>query len=249
MSNRVAIVTGASSGIGRAVALALLRDGYCVTLAGRRAEALHEAVAESASGERAMAIATDVSDSASVAALFSGTVQRFGRLDLLVNNAGTAAHTTPIEDLTDAQWRETIDTNLTGAFWCLREAFRVMKAQTPQGGRIINTGSISAYAPRPHTIAYTSSKHGLSGLTRTAALDGRRYGIAVGQIDLGNVIKDGETERRRARLQPAGEMLEEVLMDQQVVAQAIINIARLSLDTNVLFQTLMPTTMPFVGRG
>lgn len=247
--DRVAIVTGASSGIGRATALALLGDGYCVTLAGRRTEALHEAVAESASGERAMAIATDVSDSASVAELFSATVQRFGRLDLLVNNAGTAAHTRPIEDLTDAQWRETIDTNLTGAFWCLREAFRVMKAQTPQGGRIINTGSISAHAPRPHTIAYTASKHGLSGLTRTAALDGRRYGIAVGQIDLGNVIKDGETERRRARLQPAGEMLEEVLMDQQVVAQAILSMARLSLDANVLFQTLMPTTMPFVGRG
>jgi NAD(P)-dependent dehydrogenase (short-subunit alcohol dehydrogenase family) len=249
MSSSVAIVTGAGSGIGRAVASALLSNGYQVALAGRRVDKLKQTVEETGAGERALVVVTDVADPAAVAALFAATVKRFGRLDLLFNNAGTAAHSAPVEDLTDCQWRETVDTNLTGAFWCLREAFRVMKAQAPQGGRIINTGSVSAHAPRPHTIAYAATKHALTGLTRAAALDGRRYGIAVGQIDLGNVIKDGETERLRRRLQPDGTMLEEVLMDQAKVAQAVLSMAELPLDMNVLFQTLMPTSMPFVGRG
>jgi NAD(P)-dependent dehydrogenase (short-subunit alcohol dehydrogenase family) len=243
---RVAIVTGGGSGIGRAAALALLQGGWKVAVAGRRAGPLDEIVAQAP--ESALAVVTDVTDPASVEALFAATVAKWGRVDLLFNNAGTSA-TAPTEDLALADWKRVVDTNLNGMFYCLQQAFRVMKAQQPMGGRIINNGSISAHAPRPNSIAYTATKHAVSGLTKTAALDGRKYDIAVGQIDIGNAHTDMAERMARGVPQANGEIAVEPLMDVKVVGDSILYMASLPLDANVLFHTVMATKMPFVGRG
>ncbi len=247
---RVALVTGAGSGIGRACALALLDAGYHVVLAGRRADALQQTVAAAPSGgERLLAVPTDVGDPASVKALFAATRERFGRLDVLFNNAGTGAPPIPMEDLSFEQWKTVLDVNLTGPFLCTQEAIRLMKSQTPQGGRIINNGSISAYAPRPFSAPYTATKHAISGLTRSTALDGRRHNIACGQIDIGNAATD-MTERMAAGvIQANGETKVEPRMNVKHVADAVVHMASLPLDANVLFMTVMATAMPFVGRG
>ena len=216
---RIAIVTGAGSGIGRAAALALLADGWSVALAGRRAELLEAVAKESGAGERAMAVPTNVADPASVQALFAATVAKFGRVDLLFNNAGVGNPPGPFEDWTPEQWKGVVDINLNGMFYCIQQAFRTMKAQSPRGGRIINNGSISASAPRPNSPAYTATKHAVQGLTKTASLDGRKYDIAVGQIDVA------------------------------IVGQSVLYMANLPLEANVLFHTVMATKMPFVGRG
>ncbi len=252
MSNtsRVALVTGAGSGIGRACALALHRAGYHVVLAGRRADALQETIAK-AEGQatRLLAVPTDVGDPASVKALFAKTKDTFGRLDVLFNNAGMGAPAVPMEDLTYEQWKAVVDVNLTGPFLCTQEAIRIMKSQSPQGGRIINNGSISAYAPRPLSAPYTATKHAISGLTRSTALDGRRYGIACGQIDIGNAATE-MTERMVAGvIQADGSTKVEPRMDVKHVADAVVHMAGLPLDANVLFMTVMATNMPFVGRG
>jgi NAD(P)-dependent dehydrogenase (short-subunit alcohol dehydrogenase family) len=241
---KVAIITGAGSGIGRAVALAFLADGYKVVLAGRRPEPLQQtaALAGEHSGN-ALAVSADVTDPASVHALFARVHNEFGRLDVLFNNAGVTAPPVPLEDLGVAQWTTVIATNLTGAFLCTQEAFRIMKSQQPRGGRIINNGSISAHAPRPHSVAYTASKHAVTGLTKSTSLDGREYDIACGQIDIGNA----RTELA-ARL-PAGTRAPEPTMDVQYVASAVLYMANLPLDTNVQFMTIMATKMPYIGRG
>lgn len=246
---KTAIVTGAGSGVGRAAVLALLGDGYHVVLAGRRADALYETARLSQAEERAFATPVDVSDEQAVRSLFELCVERFGRVDLVFNNAGAGAPAVPLEDLTLAQWQQVVDVNLTGMFLCIREAFRVMKAQDPQGGRIINNGSISAYAPRPDSAPYTATKHGVSGLTRAASLDGRKYNIAVGQIDIGNAATE-MTERMAAGVKQAnGEMAIEPRMEVNIVGQSILYMASLPLEANVLFHTVMATKMPFVGRG
>ena len=246
-SGRVAIVTGAGSGVGRAVALALAAKGWRVGLAGRRAESL-EATAKQAAGEM-LAVSTDVSDEASVRALFDRTVERFGRVDLLFNNAGSVAPGVPFDELTMAQWQAVVDVNLTGSFLCAREAFRIMKAQSPRGGRIINNGSVSAYAPRPNSAPYTATKHAVSGLTRALALDGRAHDIACGQIDIGNAATE-MTERMQAGVPQAnGTLAVEPRMDPEHVANAVLYMAELPLEANVLFMTVMATKMPFVGRG
>lgn len=246
---RTAIVTGAGSGIGKSAALALLGDGWQVVLAGRRADPLHHAVDESGAGTRALAVPTDVTNPDSVAQLFRATVDAYGRVDLLFNNAGIGAPAVPLEDLTAEQWRAVVDVNLNGMFYCLQAAFRVMKAQSPCGGRIINNGSISAHAPRPRSIAYTATKHAVTGLTKTAALDGRAYDIAVGQIDIGNAATE-MTERMAAGiLQANGQIMEEPRMDVGIVGQSVVYMANLPLQANVLFHTVMATSMPFVGRG
>jgi NAD(P)-dependent dehydrogenase (short-subunit alcohol dehydrogenase family) len=247
--SKVAIVTGAGTGIGRAAALALLRAGYRVALAGRRAEPLQRVVAESGAGERALAAPADVTDEQSVAQLFRHCVERFGRVDVLFNNAGSGAPAVPLEDLTLAQWQRVVDVNLTGMFLCLREAFRVMKAQSPQGGRIINNGSISAHAPRPNSAPYTATKHGVTGLTRAASLDGRKYDIAVGQIDIGNAATEMTAPMAAGILQANGHTAVEPRMDVGIVGQSVLYMANLPLDANVLFHTVMATKMPFVGRG
>jgi NAD(P)-dependent dehydrogenase (short-subunit alcohol dehydrogenase family) len=247
--SKVAIVTGAGTGIGRAAALALLRAGYRVALAGRRAEPLQRVVAESGAGERALAAPADVTDEQSVAQLFRHCVERFGRVDVLFNNAGSGAPAVPLEDLTLAQWQRVVDVNLTGMFLCLREAFRVMKAQSPQGGRIINNGSISAHAPRPNSAPYTATKHGVTGLTRAASLDGRKYDIAVGQIDIGNAATEMTAPMAAGILQASGHTAVEPRMDVGIVGQSVLYMANLPLDANVLFHTVMATKMPFVGRG
>ncbi len=247
---RVALVTGAGSGIGRACALALHRAGYHVVLAGRRADALQETIAK-AEGQatRLLAVPTDVGDPASVKALFAKTKEAFGRLDVLFNNAGMGAPAVPMEDLSYEQWKAVVDVNLTGPFLCTQEAIRIMKSQSPQGGRIINNGSISAYAPRPLSAPYTATKHAISGLTRSTALDGRRYGIACGQIDIGNAATE-MTERMAAGvIQADGSTKVEPRMDVKHVADAVVHMAGLPLDANVLFMTVMATNMPFVGRG
>ncbi len=245
---KVALVTGAGSGIGRAVATALGRDGYKVVLAGRRAEALAE-TARGIEGE-ALPVATDVTDPASVAALFNAVKEKFGRLDVLFNNAGTGAPgTINLEDLTVAQWRAVVDTNLSGVFYCMQEAFRLMKAQTPRGGRIINNGSISAHAPRPNSAPYTSTKHGVTGLTRSGSLDGRKYDIAVGQIDIGNAGTDMTERMKTGMPQANGTMAPEPTMDVEVVARTVVHMASLPLDANVQFVTVMATKLPFIGRG
>jgi NAD(P)-dependent dehydrogenase (short-subunit alcohol dehydrogenase family) len=250
MSSKVAIVTGAGSGIGRATALALLREGYAVALAGRRPAALAETAALAGPGaDRALAVPTDVTDPASVRALFEQTRAAFGRLDLLFNNAGAMAPAVPLEDLTDDQWRHVVDVNLTGAFLCTREAFRVMKDQTPRGGRIINNGSISAHAPRPNSAPYTATKHAITGLTRSTALDGRKYDIACGQIDVGNADTDMVTRVKEGVAQADGRVATEPTMDAEHVGRAVAHMASLPLDANVLFLTVMATKMPFVGRG
>lgn len=247
--SKVAIVTGAGSGVGKAAALALLGAGYQVVLAGRRPEPLQEVAAASGAGTRALAVSTDVSDEASVEALFDTTVKAFGRVDVLFNNAGVNAPGIPLEELTLAQWKGVVDINLTGMFLCIRQAFRVMKSQSPMGGRIINNGSISAYAPRPNSIAYTSTKHGVTGLTKTASLDGRKYDIAVGQIDIGNAATDMAARMARGVPQANGEIAIEPLMDVNIVGQSVLYMANLPLSANVMFHTVMATKMPFAGRG
>jgi len=249
VQSRVAIVTGAGSGIGKAVALALLQDGYCVALAGRRTQALQDVAALSAAGDRALVVPTDVTDEAAVVALFDATVQRFGRVDVLFNNAGIGAPAVPLEELALSQWQAVVNVNLTGMFLCLRQAFRVMQTQQPQGGRIINNGSISATAPRPNSVAYTATKHAVTGLTKSASLDGRRCGIAVGQIDIGNAATDMTQRMAQGILQANGQTAVEPLMDVAVVGQSVLYMANLPLSANVLFHTVMATQMPFVGRG
>ncbi len=247
---KVAIVTGAGSGIGKASALALLQAGYAVVLAGRRADRLQAAAAEAGPlAAWALVVPVDVSDPASVQALFAETQQRFGRLDLLFNNAGIGSRAAPLEDLDLASWRATLDINLTGAFLCLQAAFRLMKQQTPQGGRIINNGSISAHAPRPNLAAYTASKHAVTGLTRQAALEGRRHNIACGQIDIGNAATHLTSAMTDGALQADDTFAIEPTMDAEAVARAVVYMASLPLDANVLFMTIMATKMPYVGRG
>ncbi len=247
---RIALVTGAGSGIGRAAALALARDGWTVVLAGRRAEALAQVAAEAAAfGAQALPAPTDITDPASVAALFAGIKERFGRLDLLFNNAGIGAPAIPLEELTFAQWQAVVQTNLTGAFLCTQEAFRIMKNQVPRGGRIINNGSISAHTPRPHSAPYTATKHAITGLTKSTALDGRPFDIACGQIDIGNAATEMTERMSRGVLQPDGRIMPEPTIDVDIVARAVVYMASLPLDANVLFMTVMATKMPFVGRG
>ncbi|MEO8558168.1 MAG: SDR family oxidoreductase [Rhodospirillales bacterium] len=250
MTDKVAIVTGAGTGIGKAAALALLKQGYSVVLAGRRREPLDLVVKEAGNDAgRLLAVPTDVGDPKSVAALFAKTKEKFGRLDLLFNNAGMGAPPIPLEDLTFEQWKAVLDANLTGAFLCTQEAIRIMKAQTPRGGRIINNGSISAHAPRPNSAPYTATKHAITGLTKSTSLDGRKYDIACGQIDIGNAATD-MTERMKAGVpQPSGQIMVEPTMDVANVADAIVYMASRSLDANVMFLTVMASKMPFVGRG
>jgi NAD(P)-dependent dehydrogenase (short-subunit alcohol dehydrogenase family) len=248
-TSKVAIITGAGSGIGKAVALALLADGYQVVLAGRRIEPLNEVALQSGAAQRALVVATDVSDEASVIALFDATVHHFGRVDVLFNNAGISAPGVLLEDLTLTQWQNVVNVNLTGMFLCLRQAFRVMKAQRPQGGRIINNGSISATTPRPNSIAYSSTKHAVTGLTKTASLDGRKYDIAVGQIDIGNAATDMTQRMQAGILQANGEIMVEPVMDVALVGQSVLYMANLPLSANVMFHTVMATKMPFAGRG
>jgi NAD(P)-dependent dehydrogenase (short-subunit alcohol dehydrogenase family) len=248
-TRKTAIVTGAGSGIGRAAALALLREGYAVALAGRRAEALARTAADAGQGASALPVVTDVSDPDSVRALFERTKAAFGRLDLLFNNAGTGAPPVPLEDLTVEQWRRVVEVNLTGAFLCTREAFRLMKDQSPRGGRIINNGSISAHAPRPHSAPYTATKHAITGLTKSTALDGRKYDIACGQIDIGNAETEMTARMKGGVPQAGGGLAPEPTMDVEHVARAVVYMASLPLDANVLFMTVMATKMPFVGRG
>ena len=245
---KVAIVTGAGSGIGKAAALGLLGEGYAVALAGRRGELLEATAAESGAGERAQPVPTDVRDPDAVAALFAATKARFGRLDVLFNNAGLGAGGL-LEDLEVERWRQVVDTNLTGSFLCTQEAFRIMKDQTPRGGRIINNGSISAQAPRPNSAAYTSTKHALTGLTKSTALDGRKYDIACGQIDIGNALTTMTGRMQRGVPQANDSVLVEPTMDIDNVTRAVLYMASLPLDANVLFLTVMATKMPFVGRG
>jgi NAD(P)-dependent dehydrogenase (short-subunit alcohol dehydrogenase family) len=240
---KVAIITGAGSGIGRATALAFLKDGYRVALAGRRKEPLAEtATLAGVAGKNALPIATDVTDPASVHALFTRTHEAFGRLDVLFNNAGVFSPGVPLEDLAYAQWNQVMATNVTGTFLCTQEAFMLMKSQHPRGGRIINNGSISAQAPRPHSAPYTASKHAVTGLTKATSLDGREYDIACGQIDIGNA-------RTELAAGLAGSASREPMMDVSHVADAVLQMASLPLDSNVLFMTIMATKMPFVGRG
>ena len=247
---KIAIVTGAGSGIGRATALALLAEGYSVVLAGRRPGALAETIdLAGPDGPRALAVPTDVTDPEAVRALFESTRRAFGRLDLLFNNAGVGAPTVPLEELTVEQWRRVLDVNLTGAFLCTREAFRLMKAQAPPGGRIINNGSISAHSPRPDSAPYTAAKHAITGLTRSTALDGREFDIACGQIDVGNADTAMTARTRVGVPQADGSVAAEPTIDAGHVARAVVYMAGLPLEANVLSLTVMATGMPFVGRG
>ena len=246
-AGQVAIVTGGGTGIGKAAALALLGAGWRVAVAGRRPEPLQELAAQFPG--QALAVSTDITDPASVEALFAATVKAFGRVDLLFNNAGRGLPAAPLEDMSVADWKSVVDTNLSGMFYGIQNAFRAMKAQDPMGGRIINNGSISAHAPRPHSIAYTATKHAVSGLTKTAALDGRRYNIAVGQIDIGNAMTDLAARMAKGVPQANGEIAPEPLMDASIVGQSVLYMASLPLEANVLFHTVMATKMPFVGRG
>lgn len=248
--NKVALVTGAGSGIGKAAALALLKDGYRVVFAGRRADMLNKAIAEAgADASRGLAVSTDVSDPDSVKALFAKTKEAFGRLDVVFNNAGISAPGVMLEDLAFSKWKEVVDINLTGVFLCTQAAFQIMKDQQPRGGRIINNGSISAHAPRPNSIAYTATKHAVTGITKTASLDGRKYDIAVGQIDVGNALTDLAARMTQGVQQANGEIAKEAVMDVKHVANSIVHMANMPLDANVLFMTVMATKMPFVGRG
>ncbi|WP_345667834.1 SDR family oxidoreductase [Streptomyces similanensis] len=248
-AGRVAVVTGAGSGIGRAVAVELLRGGWSVALAGRRAGALEETAAL-VPGAAALAVRTDVAREEEVAALFAAVVDRFGRVDLLFNNAGTfGPGGVPVEELSYEAWKHVVDTNLNGAFLCAREAYRRMKEQDPQGGRIINNGSISAHTPRPHSAPYTATKHALTGLTKALSLDGRAYRIAVGQIDIGNAATDMTARMQRGVLQANGEVAAEPVMDVADVARTVRHMAELPLEANVQFTTVLATAMPYVGRG
>ena len=248
MSEKIALVTGAGTGIGRATSLALLAAGYTVVLAGRRKELLEETAAHSGSSST-LAVRTDVAAEESVAALFATIAARFGRLDLLFNNAGTAAPARPVDELSTADWKRVVDVNLTGSFLCARAAFRMMKHQHPRGGRIINNGSLSAHAPRPHSVPYTASKHAITGLTRALSLDGRPFDIACGQIDIGNAATEMTARIAQATLQADGSFRPEPTMDVAEVARAVVYMASLPLSANVQFMTVMATQMPFVGRG
>ena len=248
--NKVAIITGAGSGIGKATALAFLGDGYRVAFAGRRKEALDSAIAEAgADASRAIAVPTDVSDASAVSNLFSKTRDSFGRVDVVFNNAGINAPGVPLEELTLDQWKAVVDINLTGMFLCIQEAFRAMKDQDPRGGRIINNGSISAHAPRPNSAPYTATKHGVTGLTKCASLDGRKYDIACSQIDIGNAMTELAARMAKGVPQADGSIKPEAMMNVREVASAVVYMASMPLDTNVQFMTIMATKMPFVGRG
>ncbi|HZP38846.1 MAG TPA: SDR family oxidoreductase [Methylomirabilota bacterium] len=249
-TQKVAIVTGASSGIGKASALALMKAGYAVVFAGRRKELLEAAAAEGqGTPGRSLVVQTDVTSHESIKALFARTRETFGRLDVLFNNAGGGAPPVLFEDLTYEQWQNVVNANLTGVFLCSQEAFKIMKAQKPMGGRIINNGSISAHAPRPNSAPYTATKHGVTGLTKSCALDGRKYDIACGQIDIGNAATPLTERMARGVPQANGTTAVEPTMDVQAVADAVVYMAGLPLDANVLFMTVMATKMPFVGRG
>jgi NAD(P)-dependent dehydrogenase (short-subunit alcohol dehydrogenase family) len=247
---KIALVTGAGSGIGRQVAIALCEAGYAVVLAGRREEPLKETAALAAeSGSRTLVVSTDVSEPSSVSALFHKTREEFGRLDLLFNNAGVNAPAIPMEDLSVEQWKNVVDINLTGVFLCAQQAIKLMKKQKPKGGRIINNGSISAHVPRPNSAAYTSTKHAVTGLTRCISLDGRKHDIACGQIDIGNALTEMAQRMTKGVPQANGSVQIEPTMDVKNVASAVVYMASLSLDANVQFMTIMATEMPFIGRG
>jgi NAD(P)-dependent dehydrogenase (short-subunit alcohol dehydrogenase family) len=250
MAEKVAIVTGAGSGIGKHAALALMREGFAVVFGGRRLELLEAAAAEGrAAGSSAIVVQTDVRDPESVKNLFGKTREAYGRLDVLFNNAGIGAPAVPLEDLSVERWRAVVETNLTGAFLCTQEAFRIMKAQRPRGGRIINNGSISAHTPRPNSAAYTSTKHAMTGLTKSTSLDGRKYDIACGQIDIGNAATEMTARMGRGVPQASGEIAAEPTFDVEHVARAVVYMANLPLEANVQFITIMATKMPFIGRG
>ena len=250
MSTKVAIVTGAGSNIGQRTALALLGEGYSVTLAGRRPEALEDTVNQAGeASSRTLIVPTDVTDPASIKALFAKTKETFGRLDLLFNNAGVGAPSVPLEDLTYEQWKTVVDTNLTGSFLCTQEAFKIMKDQDPRGGRIINNGSVSAHVPRVNSAPYSSTKHALTGLTKATSLDGRKYDIACGQIDIGNASIDSAQRSDTGSLQPDGSLMVEPRMDTDDIARSVVFMASLPLEANVLFITVMATKMPYVGRA
>jgi len=248
-ATKIGIVTGAGSGVGRATAHALIDDGWTVVLAGRRIDALQETASFSSAPDQTLAISTDVSDPDSVAALFSKTVEAYGRLDLLFNNAGQNAPGILLEDLSYEQWKSVVDVNLTGSFLCLQAAFRTMKAQDPMGGRIINNGSISAHTPRPDSIPYTATKHAVTGMTKTASLDGRKYNIAVGQLDIGNAATPMADRMAKGVKQADGEIRAEAMMDVNDVGRAVVHMASYPLDTNIFSLTVMATKMPFAGRG
>jgi NAD(P)-dependent dehydrogenase (short-subunit alcohol dehydrogenase family) len=244
------VVTGAGRGIGKAVSIGLLKAGYAVVLAGRRAEALDQTIQDAGDdGSHAVGVPCDVSDPESVRALFARTKQAFGRLDLLFNNAGINVPGVSLEELTVQQWQSVVDTNLTGVFLCTQQAFALMKDQTPRGGRIINNGSISAYTPRPHSAAYTATKHAVTGLTKSTSLDGRKYDIACSQIDIGNAATEMTTRMAQGILQANGEVMVEPRLDLEHVVNAVVYMAGLPLDANVQFMTVMATKMPFIGRG
>ena len=247
---KVAIVTGAGTGIGKAVAIGLLEADYAVVLAGRRRALLEQAVLEAGpNGAHALVVPTDVADAAAVRALFAATRERCGRLDVLFNNAGLTTRGVPLEELSLEQWKSVVDVNLTGAFLCTQQAFLLMKSQQPQGGRIINNGSISAHVPRPNSAPYTATKHAITGLTRSTSLDGRRFNIACGQIDIGNAATDMTAAFASGVLQASGQMAAEPRLDVAHVVRAVLYMAGLPLDANVQFMTVMATTMPFIGRG
>jgi NAD(P)-dependent dehydrogenase (short-subunit alcohol dehydrogenase family) len=247
---RIAMVTGAGSGIGRAVSVALLREGYAVVLAGRHADSLEQTASHPSAGATPrLVVTTDVTDPESVAMLFKKTKDAFGRLDLLFNNAGINVPGVPIDELSVEQWRSVVDVNLTGAFLCTRQAFALMKAQVPRGGRIINNGSISAYTPRPNSAPYTATKHAITGLTKSSSLDGRNFDIACGQIDIGNAGTEMTQRMAKGVPQANGEMAVEPLVDVNHVANAVLYMAGLPLEANVQFMTVMATKMPFIGRG
>jgi NAD(P)-dependent dehydrogenase (short-subunit alcohol dehydrogenase family) len=249
-NEKVTLITGAGSGIGRAAALALLKEGYSVVLTGRRCDALEETAAQAGlASAKILVFPSDVADPEQVRALFDATKERFGRLDLLFNNAGTGAPPVPLEELTVEQWRRVVDVNLSAAFYCTQAAFRLMKDQDPQGGRIINNGSISAQTPRPDSAPYTATKHAITGLTKSTALDGRKYNIACGQIDIGNAGTEMTARMKQGIIQANGTIAVEPTMDVENVARAIVYMASLPLDANVLFLTVMATKMPLVGRG
>jgi len=250
MPEKVAIVTGAGSGVGKAAALALMREGYAVVFAARRLEKIEAAAKEARSpGGRSLVVQADVRDPESVKNLFAKTREAFGRLDLLFNNAGIGAPAVPLEDLSLDRWRAVVETNLTGAFLCTQEAIKIMKAQTPRGGRIINNGSISAHTPRPNSAPYTSTKHAMTGLTKSTSLDGRKYDIACSQIDIGNAATEMTARMSQGVPQPSGGLAVEPTFDVEHVARAVVYIANLPLDANVQFMTIMATKMPFIGRG
>ena len=247
---KIALITGAGSGIGRATALLLHKNGYSVVLTGRRLEALEETAGMAGEeGGRMLAIATDIADPASVAAAFKKTRDEFGRLDLLFNNAGTSAPGVPMEELTPNEWQDVVNVNLNGTFYCAQEAIKIMKSQKPKGGRIINNGSISAHAPRPFSVAYTATKHAITGLTRTISLDGRKDDIACGQIDIGNALTERTVRMTKGVPQADGSEKIEPVMTADQVAEAVLFMDSLPLETNVQFMTIMATKMPFVGRG